>query len=103
LFGDARGGHPAPLMVPAPPAAVVKAQGDDPSSQAKFAERDAVRLRSLQDVQQKLVAQPAGKVRENVVPVLVQALKHARTLDERLGLMQALGRLGPAAGTAASL
>jgi hypothetical protein len=73
------------------------------SMAAKVGDRDANRSRELREVQLKIAAQPAEKVRESVVPVMAQALRHALNREERLSLIQALGRLGPAARDATPL
>lgn len=90
-------GHQTRLTAPTPgPVAQVTAGKADHDP-------DVRRLRQLQEFRTKIVAQPPTKVRESVVPVLVQALRHGTSDEERLRLLQALGRLGCAARDATPL
>jgi hypothetical protein len=74
------------------------------NTSAKFqSDREAgLFKKDLRDVQSRLVAQSPEEVRKSVVPVLVEALRHA-TPEKRVSLMQALGNLGPAAREATPL
>jgi len=88
-------GHQTRLMAPTPALHMEMAKaGPEP---------DVRRLRQLQDFRTKIVAQAPAKVRESVVPVLAQALRHGTSDEERLRMLQALGRLGCAARDATPL
>ena len=48
-------------------------------------------------LRERLINCSPGEVQESVVPVLVDAFRHAATPQERLAITRSLGALGPAA------
>jgi hypothetical protein len=67
------------------------------------AERNAAAAKALAAPPTRLDALPVWKVKDQVVPVLAAAIENASSPEKRLGYVQALGELGPAAAPAATV
>jgi tetratricopeptide (TPR) repeat protein len=91
---------PEPIYAPAPLAAQVASKSVHSAPSADLIrghQEEFMRDKDKRNLADKIVHQPQRELRKAVVPVLVCALQHSQTTEERLGYLQALGRLGPVA------